>query len=393
MAYKDSLQPSISFLQATTSPTTTSSPAAQLTSPLRPSSSSINSILSVNMERKPQFDIRSTLMSPPEPAALDTFSRPKHPPQTALFSNPLSTFPLSPPVSPYIKADVQDDSPSLPIKDPILYPQPDPASASSQPPLFDESDALATQRLVKGHMAARDSDIFREASPPRLDEYQLALEFKSSVAKAYNANRSLWFRRERQFLLDDRAIRSNSGKRYAAIAPHPRGNRAIKPNNPTTLRTPKSNIVRSTKPVRSSPPKPVRATTPGETTGKIARTDKDFLSIPDYCPPISSLPNKANSLKVDWRGAPIELRGDPHYNHLHPDEVSLAANLRLDCATYLTSKRRIFERRLECLRIGKEFRKTDAQQACKIDVNKASKLWQAFDKVGWLDASWVRKYL
>jgi len=35
------------------------------------------------------------------------------------------------------------------------------------------------------------------------------------------------------------------------------------------------------------------------------------------------------------------------------------------------------------LRIGKEFRKTDAQQACKIDVNKASKLWTAFDKVGW----------
>ncbi|KAF7539606.1 hypothetical protein G7Z17_g12393 [Cylindrodendrum hubeiense] len=78
---------------------------------------------------------------------------------------------------------------------------------------------------------------------------------------------------------------------------------------------------------------------------------------------------------------------------LHPDELTLAGNLRLDCATYLTSKRRIFERRLQCLRNGKEFRKTDAQQACKIDVNKASKLWTAFDKVGWLDAEWVRQYL
>jgi len=50
-------------------------------------------------------------------------------------------------------------------------------------------------------------------------------------------------------------------------------------------------------------------------------------------------------------------------------------------------------KRIDALRIGKEFRKTDAQQACKIDVNKASKLWSAFDKVGWLDPKWVKKYL
>jgi hypothetical protein len=96
---------------------------------------------------------------------------------------------------------------------------------------------------------------------------------------------------------------------------------------------------------------------------------------------------------VDWKGQPIDLSKDPHARLLHPDEVALAGNLRLDCATYLTSKRRIFERRLQCLKTGKEFRKTDAQQACKIDVNKASKLWTAFDKVGWLDAHWVRKYI
>ena len=83
----------------------------------------------------------------------------------------------------------------------------------------------------------------------------------------------------------------------------------------------------------------------------------------------------------------------PHRQLLHPDEVTLAGNLRLDCATYLTSKRRIFERRLQCLRMGKECRKTDAQQACKIDVNKASKLWTAFDKVGWLDARFMRQFL
>lgn len=78
---------------------------------------------------------------------------------------------------------------------------------------------------------------------------------------------------------------------------------------------------------------------------------------------------------------------------LHEAEINLAGTLRLSCATYLCSKRRIFQARLNALRIGKEFRKTDAQQACKIDVNKASKLWTAYDKVGWFNRSYFQKYL
>jgi hypothetical protein len=77
---------------------------------------------------------------------------------------------------------------------------------------------------------------------------------------------------------------------------------------------------------------------------------------------------------------------------LHEAEVNLAATLRLNCATYLCSKRRVFQARIEALRIGKEFRKTDAQQACKIDVNKASKLWQSYDKVGWFNPDYFRQH-
>src|SRR4030095_11349090 len=88
-------------------------------------------------------------------------------------------------------------------------------------------------------------------------------------------------------------------------------------------------------------------------------------------------------LKADWKGQMLDLSNDPDRHVLDPAEVGLAATLRLSCATYLCSKRRIFEARLNALRIGKEFRKTDAQQACKIDVNKASKLWTAYEKVGW----------
>jgi hypothetical protein len=135
-------------------------------------------------------------------------------------------------------------------------------------------------------------------------------------------------------------------------------------------------------------PEPGRRQNVGST-----REDKDFNALPDYSPPLDTLPNRPNSLKVEWKGAPIDLRDDPYRHLLHDDELILAANLRLDCATYLTSKRRIFMARIECLRIRKEFRKTDSQQACKIDVNKASKLWAAFEKVGWLKKEHFLKYV
>lgn len=345
-----------------------------------------------NMERKNQFDIQS-LMSPPEPLPHESFAR-ASPAKSmdsqmkTLFPMPGGRFPMSPPVSPATKTIVTEDSPSLVVRDPILYPNAElQSSPSSQAPLFTEDEALA-QRVVVGHVAARKSDLFREASPPRQSDYELALEFKAEVAKQFDANRKKWLNRERLFLLEDRALQ-NGARRYTNIAPASGGR--IRNSHPKQI-GPKSGI---SKP--RSPPKP-HATTTGATPDrsigpKVAREDKDFDLLPDYCPPLSSLPTKPNSLKVDWRGAPIDLRNDPNANLLHPDEILLAANLRLDCATYLTSKRRIFMKRIDALKIGKEFRKTDAQQACKIDVNKASKLWSAFDKVGWLDPKWVRKFM
>jgi predicted DNA-binding ribbon-helix-helix protein len=98
-------------------------------------------------------------------------------------------------------------------------------------------------------------------------------------------------------------------------------------------------------------------------------------------------------LKADWKGQVLDLSADPDKHLLHEAEVNLAATLRLSCAVYLSSKRRIFMARVACLSRGKDFRKTDAQQACKIDVNKASKLWQSFDKVGWFNPDYFRQYL
>ena len=242
--------------------------------------------------------------------------------------------------------------------------------------------------MVHEHVAARESATFREVSPPHHSEYELALDFKSRVAEAFNANRRLWHQRELAQLREDNLLKSG-GRRYTTIAPASAATRNVRQGGPKLVNG-SGKIVKTVRPPKAKPD--TRGVSP-DFAKRVAREDKDFNSLPDYCPPVTSLPNKPNSLKVDWKGAPIDLKFDRYAYLLHPDELSLAANLRLDCATYITSKRRIFIKRIEAYQIGKEFRKTDAQQACKIDVNKASKLWQAFDKVGWLRPEWIQKFI
>lgn len=342
------------------------------------------------MEHNIPFTPQSAMLSPPEQAPHDSFSRKASRPSMDLMMKPMLSnsvgrgqAPLSPPISPETRnINTTEEQSTVLVRDPILFPHQ--GSPASQPPLFTDSD---THRVVDEHVAARESSVFREVSPPRHSEYELALEFKSQVLQAFNANRRLWQQRELAQLREDNSLKS--GRRYTTIAPAGPGVRPIRQNPKPTFKS--GGIQKIKAQPRAKPLSSARGQTP-DGAKKVAREDKDFKSLPDLCPPVNTLPNKPNSLKVDWKGAPIDLKSDEFAHLLHPDELMLAANLRLDCATYLTSKRRIFIKRLEAYRIGKEFRKTDAQQACKIDVNKASKLWQAFDKVHWLDPRWIQKY-
>lgn len=391
-----STQPSTPFHESYSSKAnslvgTTSSPSTSFRT------SSINNILSElnpsknTMENKHhQSDISiSMLLSPPEATPLDNFNQTSSQSTMASQAKPLfpiqaGHLPLSPPISPATKAIVTEESSTLATRDPILYPHAEATSpSSSQLPLFGER--AATKRVVSRHVAERDPSLFRDASPPRQVEYELALEFKSHIMQVFDrSNKLAYLNRERAQLLEDQAMRSGV-RRYPALAPATY-DRNRRPNK--VVKTPSSGGKKIRQPTIKAP----RAT-PEPGVKRVAREDKDFDQLPDYSPPISSLPDKYNSLKVDWRGAPIDLENDPHRHLLHRDELLLAANLRLDCATYLTSKRRIFKARIDCLRTAKEFRKTDAQQACKIDVNKASKLWSAYEKVGWLNRKWVEKYV
>lgn len=105
--------------------------------------------------------------------------------------------------------------------------------------------------------------------------------------------------------------------------------------------------------------------------------------LPDYSPPLSTL-GSDRCLKVEWKGSPMDLSHDPLKDLLHPAELNLAQTLRLPCDLYLDSKRRLFLEKMHRLKEGLPFRRTDAQKACRIDVNKASRLYAAFEKVGWL---------
>ncbi|KAK4246040.1 hypothetical protein C7999DRAFT_42502 [Corynascus novoguineensis] len=366
-------------------------------------------------KQKKPYDI-SNLMSPPEPAPLNMFrsaSLAAGTTSSAPGGTHISHQPLSPPVSPCSQAanTVSQAPPLSPDgKDPILYPANEPSSSSPTGPLFTPTPAsenlrTTTERLVSEHIASRPAGYFRGSTPPRPEDYELALYFKSNCFRMFQDNPKEWLRKERELLRADRkhTALSFQPSRLPHILP------ASKPAliGPQTTRAPAVRVQKPRSP-RTKPqqPRPIRATpaparetirvgTPEPRVRTVApnREDKDFAALEDLSPPVSTLPSKPNSLKVDWKGNALDLSNDPNRHLLHPDELILASNLRLDCATYLTSKRRIFLRRLECAKIGKEFRKTDAQQACKIDVNKASKLWQAYDRVGWLDIEWMREHM
>ncbi|KAF2182790.1 hypothetical protein K469DRAFT_585102 [Zopfia rhizophila CBS 207.26] len=365
----------------------------------------------------------SSLLSPPEMKRSESFgstigpaiarspfsSFSSEPSQPAMMADRLAAFQAtvpsnreayaSPPISPYDSQsqkenmECRDDGE---VRDPQLFVPSDAASSiAPDEPLFppEPVDPVA-QNLITQHM--KSPDFANLQSKPAREDYELAVSFVSTVFQSYNKNPRAWYLQEREF--DQRygkpsGVQKRPALKKLAPAPSsgPRKQKVALPRLPRAprapKRTPQSRIYDSFDHFPSSAsPKPARPLT--------NRDDTDYNSLPDFSPPLDTLP-KGNSkvLKADWKGQVLDLSNDPDRHLLHEAELNLASTLRLTCATYLCSKRRIFQARIEALRIGKEFRKTDAQQACKIDVNKASKLWQAYEKVGWFKPEFFRNYV
>nr|POE53356.1 swirm domain-containing protein [Quercus suber] len=122
---------------------------------------------------------------------------------------------------------------------------------------------------------------------------------------------------------------------------------------------------------------------------------EEWRDADDYCPPIDM--NKPIGLKVPpatstgtnskktpapWTDAEM-VKID--IDHLHPEELVLAKDFRVEPQAYLMTKRRIFAARVRALVEHQNWNKTCAQQAVQMDVNKASRFFLAYDAVGWFD--------
>ncbi|KAJ5726498.1 uncharacterized protein N7483_007855 [Penicillium malachiteum] len=356
----------------------------------------------------------SSLMSPPETKPLDSFQPSplardntmdmKLPPISADRKRTQSEMDLpSPPVTPYTGSKKRHSHTAEQIerevgssRDPVLFPRQE--SITGEEPLFGpmhpSPEAVVDQHIIS-HMAQFDN----KRNKPTRDEYLLALSCVPIVSTQYNRNPAAWAREERETLerqlaLMNRYRPSEMSSKLKRIVPAPK--KVVTPRVPRTRvkRTPKSTPKQQTLDTFDSPPS---ASTPASASKPRVlgtnRDDTDFHVLQDYSPPLETLGNNAKALKADWKGQMLDLSNDPDRHLLSPAEFNLASTLRLSCATYLCSKRRIFEARLRALSVGKEFRKTDAQQACKIDVNKASKLWTAYERVGWFKPEYFHQYL
>jgi len=378
-----------------------------------------SSIATSKMNRLPPV---STLMSPPEAKSLDSFSSTISPfdrSQTSTFHNDIKLPPIyaereqkrtqsemdlpSPPVTPYTgnkkQEPVERDLSVGSSRDPVLFPRHDASNEiATDVPLFGPILDPRTEALVDEHITSHMALFENKVNKPTRDEYLLALSCVPIVSTQYNRNPSAWAKQERETLERQLALmsryrpRSNPLKlKRIAPAPakksltsQPRLARAARPKR-VQKGTPPQRVLDSFGAHLSSTPRQPRVLGTN-------RDDTDFQSLPDYSPSVDRLSNNLKGLKADWKGQMLDLSHDPDRHLLDPAEISLASTLRLSCATYLCSKRRIFEGRVRALNIGKEFRKTDAQQACKIDVNKASKLWTAYDRVGWFKPEHFEKY-
>jgi hypothetical protein len=155
------------------------------------------------------------------------------------------------------------------------------------------------------------------------------------------------------------------------------------------------------RPIKAPRPRPAPKVVDPNAPPKVSkgqRTDAEFedalvsTSTAIYYPPTDNLDRLGpNAMKVEWKSSK-KIYSTQEYTRFqnlkdvkfHPKEIDLAGTINMvHFAQYEESKRLIFAFWFERKSKGLSFTKTHAQQAAHVDVNKASALWTAFDKVNW----------
>lgn len=272
-------------------------------------------------------------------------------------------------------------------------------------PLFPStlSNAPKLRQVVQEHIYAR-----RTSDPvgnyPSEDEYLLVATFKEDMYRHFVKNPKKWLGRERaQLVADSRARKAHlKDLQPKPPAPHLGTTAAAKPSPMLSATAPQhqDKIAKKklSKPRSATRQRPqvsnssvLQHAPRREAAAKSANKPKnrDYKSIDSYCPPLETL-DRFKPRELD--GGALDLSDDPLKGLLHAVELPLAANNKFNCETYLYCKRRIFHERLAFYHEGKDFKKTHAQNACNVDVNKASRLHVEFEKWGWFQPEWMSNF-
>ncbi|KAF2421206.1 hypothetical protein EJ08DRAFT_597633 [Tothia fuscella] len=385
-------------------------------------SSHSNGANSLNSEKTPvkshEFTIHS-LLSPPESKRSYSFNSPE---SVVMSRTPSASFPVpnfesatkpqpilaapmpSPPISPMtqvVRKEDMDTQEAEGTQDPPMFPRTNSTLSENTASLFPESAMeIDSQAVIAEHIARKGPEEVCATE----SEYDIVLQvlgsitFRDNVVASFKKNPTEWWKRERR--LEEHYKNCGPKKRttmYQNIAPRPDDFYYYSAG--IRKREPKLKIRAQPKPRQRAPPKPRVSVvhdslsplpSPPPTKPKKEGADQDFMSIEDICPPTDGITRK--QLKADWKGTFLDVRNDPNAYLLADAEIELAGTLRLTPATYLCSKRRIFLGAREFFLAGRPFRKTNAQQFTNIDVNKASKLWAAFERVGWFKDEHFEKF-
>lgn len=348
---------------------------------------------------EPSPSKRPAMSFSPRPDSSSGFPEIRHSDKKSLSQSGILSPPLSPHISRQISEVPSDLGPSILNRDPVLYDAP--SNDENQRPLFDLSEPdRESSALPLKPISIRIIDA-STAEPARKEP--TVPTFKSTAWQDCFRDPGEYFRRERLFLKQQinaaRAARAAKSIKSVvhnmppkATTPGPkRSHQRSRSSGSEIMASPKDKVRihrnadnKVTKPKFSRQSKPVTTT----------RKDIHFSTVEDVTPLVELLPDNPRCLHVDWSGAPLDISNDPDRHLLHKAEQHLASTLKLSCGQYLTQKRLIFLERVTRLRAGNQvFSRTHAQQVCHIDVNKASRLFAAFEKVGWLSPQALKQYL
>lgn len=111
--------------------------------------------------------------------------------------------------------------------------------------------------------------------------------------------------------------------------------------------------------------------------------------IPDFVPSMDHITRAQFEKQIKRIGLPLlhDLKSTVDADKVPESELSIVSSFNFSPQQYLENKKRFFAEKARKTYAGETFKKTDAQKACQVDVNKASKLYEVFNSFGLLDDS------